>query len=125
MSVTTGASYPSCSRASTFCGERGEVVIRRIKDMIISGGENIYPKEIETALSGHDGVLEAAVVGRPDRVLGEVVIAYVARAQAPTSRSTSCTRTRREARQAGVARAGHRVARRSWEGRRPRRRSLA
>ena len=42
------------------------------------GGENIYPKEIETALYGHDGVLEAAVVGRPDGVLGEVVIAYVA-----------------------------------------------
>ena len=41
------------------CGERGEVVIR--------GGENIYPKEIETALYGHDGVLEAAVVGRPGR----------------------------------------------------------
>ena len=57
------------------------------------GGENIYPKEIETALYGHDGVLEAAVVGRPDGVLGEVVIAYVAlRPGAPTSRSTSCTR---------------------------------
>jgi long-chain acyl-CoA synthetase len=46
--------------------------------MIIRGGENIYPKEIETALYGHDGVLEAAVVGRPDDVLGEVVVAYVA-----------------------------------------------
>ena len=53
-------------------------IVDRIKDMIIRGGENIYPKEIETALYGHDGVLEAVVVGRPDRVLGEVVIAYVA-----------------------------------------------
>jgi acyl-CoA synthetase (AMP-forming)/AMP-acid ligase II len=53
-------------------------IVDRIKDMIIRGGENIYPKEIETALYGHDGVLEAAVVGRPDDVLGEVVIAYVA-----------------------------------------------
>jgi long-chain acyl-CoA synthetase len=53
-------------------------IVDRIKDMIIRGGENIYPKEIETALYGHDGVLEAAVVGRPDPVLGEVVGAYVA-----------------------------------------------
>ena len=37
-----------------------------------------YPKEIETALYGHEGVLEVAVVGRPDDVLGEVVVAYVA-----------------------------------------------
>ena len=53
-------------------------IVDRIKDMIIRGGENIYPKEIETALYGHEGVLEAAVVGRPDEVLGEVVVAYVA-----------------------------------------------
>ena len=53
-------------------------IVDRIKDMIIRGGENIYPKEIETALYGHDAVLEAAVVGRPDAVLGEVVVAYVA-----------------------------------------------
>jgi acyl-CoA synthetase (AMP-forming)/AMP-acid ligase II len=52
-------------------------IVDRIKDMIIRGGENIYPKEIETALYSHDGVLEAAVVGRPDAVLGEVVVAYV------------------------------------------------
>jgi long-chain acyl-CoA synthetase len=52
-------------------------IVDRIKDMIIRGGENIYPKEIETALYGHEGVLEVAVVGRPDDVLGEVVVAYV------------------------------------------------
>jgi long-chain acyl-CoA synthetase len=52
-------------------------IVDRIKDMIIRGGENIYPKEIETALYAHDGVFEAAVVGRPDDVLGEVVVAYV------------------------------------------------
>jgi acyl-CoA synthetase (AMP-forming)/AMP-acid ligase II len=50
-------------------------IVDRIKDMIIRGGENIYPKEIETAFYGHDGVLEAAVVGRPEDVLGEVVVA--------------------------------------------------
>jgi long-chain acyl-CoA synthetase len=53
-------------------------IVDRIKDMIIRGGENIFPKEIETALYGHGGVLEAAVVGRPDEVLGEVVVAYAA-----------------------------------------------
>ncbi|MCW2957744.1 MAG: AMP-dependent synthetase [Solirubrobacterales bacterium] len=54
------------------------VLVDRIKDMIIRGGENIYPKEIESVLYSHDGVLEAAVIGRPDDVLGEVVVAYVA-----------------------------------------------
>jgi long-chain acyl-CoA synthetase len=53
-------------------------IVDRIKDMIIRGGENIYPKEIETALYTHEGVLEAAVVGRSDEVLGEVVVAHVA-----------------------------------------------
>ncbi|MCG8152144.1 AMP-dependent synthetase, partial [Pimelobacter simplex] len=52
--------------------------VDRIKDMIIRGGENIYPKEIEECLYGHPAVLEAAVVGRPDPVLGEVPVAYVA-----------------------------------------------
>jgi long-chain acyl-CoA synthetase len=53
-------------------------IVDRIKDMIIRGGENIYPKEIETVLYGHEGVYEAAVVGRADDVLGEVVVAFVA-----------------------------------------------
>ena len=45
--------------------------------MIIRGGENIYPKEIENALYTHDAVREAAVIGRADDVLGEVPVAYV------------------------------------------------
>ncbi len=53
------------------------VLVDRIKDMIIRGGENIYPKEIESVLYTHEGILEAAVIGRPDDVLGEVVVAYV------------------------------------------------
>ena len=52
-------------------------IVDRIKDMIIRGGENIYPKEIEAVLSTHPSVLEAAVVGRPDPVYGEVPIAHV------------------------------------------------
>ena len=53
-------------------------IVDRIKDMIIRGGENIYPKEIETVLHGHAAVLEAAVVGAPHPVYGEVPVAVVA-----------------------------------------------
>ncbi|MBM7515588.1 class I adenylate-forming enzyme family protein [Nocardioides nitrophenolicus] len=53
-------------------------IVDRIKDLIIRGGENIYPKEIEECLYAHPAVLEAAVVGRPHPVLGEVPVAYVA-----------------------------------------------
>ncbi|WP_324199031.1 class I adenylate-forming enzyme family protein [Nocardia amamiensis] len=53
------------------------VLVDRIKDMIIRGGENIYPKEIENVLHTHPAVLEAAVVGAPDPVLGEVPVAHV------------------------------------------------
>ncbi|MGV9709808.1 class I adenylate-forming enzyme family protein [Gordonia sp. NPDC003424] len=52
-------------------------LVDRIKDMIIRGGENIYPKEIETVLHGHPAVLEAAVVGAPHPAYGEVPVAYV------------------------------------------------
>jgi fatty-acyl-CoA synthase len=53
----------------------------RKRDMIISGGVNVYPAEVEAALDGHPGVLEAAVVGVPDREWGERVRAYVVRRQ--------------------------------------------
>ncbi|WP_165385343.1 AMP-binding protein [Pandoraea sp. XY-2] len=52
-------------------------VVGRSKDMIISGGENIYPAEIENALVDCPGVLEAAVVGVPDERWGEVPVAVV------------------------------------------------
>lgn len=54
------------------------VLVDRIKDMIIRGGENLYPKEIEAALYRHDDVLEAAVIASPDPLYGEVPVAYVA-----------------------------------------------
>jgi long-chain acyl-CoA synthetase len=53
-------------------------LVDRTKDMIIRGGENIYPTEIEHALARHEAVLEAAVVGREDETLGEVPVAFVA-----------------------------------------------
>ena len=47
-------------------------VVDRIKDMYISGGENVYPAEVEAALTNHAAVLEAAVIGVPDERWGEV-----------------------------------------------------
>lgn len=52
-------------------------IVDRIKDMIIRGGENIYPKEIEGVLAEHEAVLEAAVIGAPHALLGEVPVAEV------------------------------------------------
>ena len=49
----------------------------RLKDMIIRGGENIYPSEIEDVLSGHEAVAAASVVGLPDEEWGEIVAAFV------------------------------------------------
>ncbi|HET7514728.1 MAG TPA: long-chain-fatty-acid--CoA ligase [Gaiella sp.] len=49
----------------------------RIKDMVISGGENVYPAEIEDVLHAHPAVVEAAVVGVPDERWGEVCAAFV------------------------------------------------
>ncbi|OPL11670.1 MAG: hypothetical protein AVO39_04965 [delta proteobacterium MLS_D] len=50
----------------------------RKKDLIIRGGENIYPREVESVIYGHPAVLEAGVVGAPDPVYGETVKAFVA-----------------------------------------------
>jgi long-chain acyl-CoA synthetase len=49
----------------------------RSKDVIISGGSNIYPREVEEALIQHADIREVSVVGRPDREWGEVVVAYI------------------------------------------------
>jgi long-chain acyl-CoA synthetase len=49
----------------------------RSKDLIISGGSNVYPREVEEVLLTHGSVREVSVIGRPDREWGEVVVAYV------------------------------------------------
>jgi fatty-acyl-CoA synthase len=59
-------------------GEGYVWVVDRKKDMIISGGENIYCAEVENALAAHPAIVEAAVIGRPDEKWGEVPVAIVA-----------------------------------------------
>ena len=58
-------------------------LLDRSKDMIISGGTNIYPREIEEVLLRHEGVREISVVGRPHKDWGEEVVAFVVRAEGP------------------------------------------
>jgi fatty-acyl-CoA synthase len=69
--------------------EEGYVwVVDRKKDMIISGGENIYCAEVENVLAGHPAIAEVAVIGRPHEKWGEVPVAIVALgASAPTDLS--------------------------------------
>jgi long-chain acyl-CoA synthetase len=52
-------------------------IVDRLKDMIITGGFNIYPKEIEDVLYSHPAVLEATVIGVPDEARGELAKAYI------------------------------------------------
>lgn len=52
-------------------------IVDRIKDMYISGGENVYPAEVERVLNSHPAVLEAAVIGVPDAKWGEVGAAFL------------------------------------------------
>ena len=60
--------------------EAGYLTIRdRSKDMIISGGSNIYPREIEEVLLRHPAVAECSVIGRPHAEWGEEVVAFVVR----------------------------------------------
>jgi acyl-CoA synthetase (AMP-forming)/AMP-acid ligase II len=49
----------------------------RVKDMIVSGGENVYPAEVESVLFSHPGVADVAVIGVPDERFGEAVKAVV------------------------------------------------
>lgn len=60
------------------CDEQGYYyIVGRKKDMLISGGENVYPGEVEAVLATHPGILEVAVIARPDPRWGEVGLAIV------------------------------------------------
>ena len=54
-------------------------IVGRAKDMIISGGLNVYPKEVESVINEIEGVIESAVIGLPDDDLGEKVVAVIVR----------------------------------------------
>ena len=60
-------------------------IVDRLKDMIVSGGENIASSEVERVLYEHGSVLEVAVVGRPDDRWGEVPVAYVVLQESATA----------------------------------------
>ncbi|WP_210321154.1 class I adenylate-forming enzyme family protein [Aquibium microcysteis] len=63
---------------AAFADDEGYVFLfDRFKDMIISGGENIYPAEIENVLNGHDAVAQVAVIGVPHEKWGETPAAFV------------------------------------------------
>jgi fatty-acyl-CoA synthase/long-chain acyl-CoA synthetase len=74
--------YHTVGDVATFDAEGYYYICDRRKDMIISGGVNIYPAEIESALEAHPGVFEAAVIGVPDEEWGESVRAFVIPRQA-------------------------------------------
>jgi len=66
------------------CGDVGYVdeegylfLVDRKKDMVISGGVNIYPAEIEGVLAAHPAISDSAVVGAPDEEFGERLVAYI------------------------------------------------
>ena len=78
--ATADAFYDEWYRSGDagYLDEAGYLYLRdRIKDLIISGGENIYPAEVENVICDHEAVAEAAVIGVPDPRWGEVVKAIV------------------------------------------------
>jgi fatty-acyl-CoA synthase len=65
---------------------RGFLTLRdRSKDVVISGGSNIYPREVEEVLVAHPDVVEACVVGAPDEEWGEVVVAFIVGSAEPAA----------------------------------------
>jgi acyl-CoA synthetase (AMP-forming)/AMP-acid ligase II len=62
---------------ATWDADEYVTIVGRKDDMIISGGENVHPTQVEAILAEHPGIADAAVVGLPDERWGEVVVAYV------------------------------------------------
>jgi acyl-CoA synthetase (AMP-forming)/AMP-acid ligase II len=62
---------------ATVDGDGYVSIVDRKKDMVVTGGENVYPREVEDVLAGLPGVVEAAVIGLPDEAWGEAVTAVM------------------------------------------------
>ncbi|MDP3551810.1 MAG: long-chain fatty acid--CoA ligase [Novosphingobium sp.] len=62
---------------ATKCGDGYVTIVDRKKDMIIRGGFNVYSREVEEVLNTHPAIALAAVVGRPDDLFGEEIVAFV------------------------------------------------
>jgi long-chain acyl-CoA synthetase len=75
--ATLRAGWLHTGDVGAFDGDGYLTLKDRSKDLIISGGSNVYPREVEEVLLRHPQVREASVIGRPDREWGEVVVAYV------------------------------------------------
>ena len=70
-----------------YVDEEGFLYIRdRIKDMLITGGENVYPAEVENAVLAHQGIADVAVIGVPDEKWGESVLAVIVPKEGATVR---------------------------------------
>lgn len=72
-------------------------VVNRLNDMIITGGENVYSAEVETALSSHGDVAQAAVIALPDEIWGErvhaVIVARTGASPSPADLADHCRKT--------------------------------
>ena len=74
-SFATGGTTPATRATSTREGYL--YLVDRVKDMIVTGGENVYSVEVENAIGSHPGVAQVAVIGIPNEVWGEQVHAVV------------------------------------------------
>lgn len=76
-SVTTADGYLTAGDVAVLDQDGFVYIVDRVKDMIISGGVNVYPREVEEVLARHPNVRDVAVVGAPDEQWGERVVAVV------------------------------------------------
>ena len=91
--------------------DRGYLTLRdRSKDVVISGGSNIYPREVEEVLLEHPGVEEAGVVGAPDEEWGEVVVAFIVGSASPGRTGRAPARAHRPLQTAQALRVHRRAA---------------
>jgi fatty-acyl-CoA synthase len=72
-----GARWMHTGDLATMDDDGYVAIVGRIKDMVIRGGENVYPREIEEFLHGHPSILDVQVIGVPDEKYGEELMAWV------------------------------------------------